>query len=42
MNATQENVERLLTLYTVQSRMYNAIIAGVDTNVTDEEAPRRL
>lgn len=41
MNATQENVERLLTLYTVQSRMYNAIIAGVDTNVTDEEAAQK-
>ena len=41
MNATQENVERLLTLYTVQSRMYHAIIAGVDTNVTDEEAAQK-
>ena len=41
MNATQENVERLLTLYTVQSRMYNAIIADVDTNVSDEEAAQK-
>ena len=41
MNATQENVERLLTLYTIQSRMYNAIIADVDTNVSDEEAAQK-
>lgn len=41
MNATQKNVERLLTLYTVQSRMYNAIIADVDTNVSDEEAAQK-
>ena len=34
-------MERLLTLYTIQSRMYNAIIADVDTNVSDEEAAQK-
>ncbi|MDO5422755.1 MAG: peptidylprolyl isomerase [Eubacteriales bacterium] len=41
MTATQEIVERVLTLYTVQSKMYYAIIADVDTNVTDEEAAQK-
>lgn len=41
MNATTQNVERLLTLYTVDSKMYKAIIADVDTNVSDEEAAQK-
>ena len=38
MSATQEVVERALTLYTVQSRVENEIAKDVDTNVSDEEA----
>ena len=38
MSATQEVVERALTLYTVQSKVENEIAKGVDTNVSDEEA----
>ncbi|MDY3917801.1 MAG: hypothetical protein SOZ59_02220 [Candidatus Limivivens sp.] len=41
MNATQEVAERALTLYTIRTKMYNAIIADVDTNVTDEEAAQK-
>lgn len=35
---TQEDVEDLLTLYTYQSKMYDPMIADVDTEVSDEEA----
>jgi hypothetical protein len=38
MSATQEVVERALTLYTVQSKVENEIAKDVDTNVSDEEA----
>lgn len=41
MNATTENVERFLTLYTVQSKMYDAIVADVDREVSDEEAAQK-
>jgi foldase protein PrsA len=41
MGATQEIVEEALTLYTIQSRMYDAIIALADTDVSDEEANMR-
>ena len=41
MSATQENVERILTLMTIQSKMENAMTADVDTVVTDEEAAQR-
>ena len=41
MSATTQNVERMLTLYTIQTKMYDAIIADVDTNVTDEEAAQK-
>ena len=38
MNATQEVVERTLTLFTVQSKVEKEIAKDVDTNVSDEEA----
>lgn len=38
LGATQEIVEEYLTLNTIQNKMYAAIAADVDTNVTDEEA----
>jgi foldase protein PrsA len=41
MGATQEIVEEVLTLYTIQSKMYDAIIALADTDVSDEEANMR-
>ena len=41
VSGTQENVERLLTLYTIQDRMYDAMIADVDTEVSDEEAAQK-
>ena len=41
MGADQETAERMLTLYTIQRKMYLAIIAGVDTNVTDDEAAQK-
>lgn len=41
MGATQERVERVLTLYTIQAKMSNAMVADVDTNVTDEEAAQK-
>lgn len=40
LGATQEIVEEYLTLETIQSKMKAAIVAGADTNVTDEEAKR--
>lgn len=39
--ATQEIVEEVLTLYTIQAKMYNAIIAEADHEVSDEEANMR-
>lgn len=41
MGATQEIVEEVLTLYTIQARMYNAIIADTNREVSDEEANMR-
>ena len=41
MTATKENVEDALTLYTIQSRMEEAMSADVDTFVSDEEAAQR-
>lgn len=38
LGAEQEIVEEYLTLMTIQDKMYDAIIAQVDTNVSDEEA----
>ena len=38
LGATSDIVEEYLTLLTIQSRMYDAIIADADTIVSDEEA----
>ena len=41
MGATQELVEEALTLYTIQHKMYDAIIVDADTEVSDEDANMR-
>ena len=41
MNATAQNTERMLTLFTVEAKMRSAIIADVDTDVSDEEAGQK-
>ena len=41
MGATQEIVEEMLTLYTIQWKMYEAIIADTDREVSDEDANMR-
>lgn len=41
MSATEEVIEELLSLYTIQAKMYDAMIADVDTNVSAEEANMR-
>ena len=41
MSATEETVERVLTLYTIQSKMATAIEADVDTEVSDDEAAQK-
>ena len=41
MSATAENVERMLTLYTIEHEMEHAMGADVDTEVSDEEAAQR-
>lgn len=41
MGADQDIVEEVLTLYTIRTKMQNAIYGEVDTNVTDEEANMR-
>ncbi len=41
MGATQEIVEEVLTLYTIQVKMHDAIVADADTEVSDEEANMR-
>ena len=41
MSATEETVSRVLTLYTIQSKMETAIEADVDTEVSDEEAAQK-
>ena len=38
MGISKENVEEYLTLYAYQTKMEEAIRAGADTNVTDDEA----
>src|SRR5699024_3826274 len=38
MGIAKENVEEYLTLYAYQTKMEEAIRAGADTNVTDDEA----
>lgn len=39
--ATEEIVTEVLTLYTIQAKMYNAIIVDTDREVSDEEANMR-
>lgn len=41
MGADQETVERVLTLYTIQTKMSEAMVADVDTEVSDEEAAQK-
>ncbi|MDD6215193.1 MAG: peptidyl-prolyl cis-trans isomerase [Roseburia sp.] len=41
LGATEEIVEEYLTLNTIQSKMYDAIVADADTNVSDEDANMR-
>ncbi len=41
MTASQETIERMLTLTLIQSKMQKAIIADVDTEVSDEEAAQK-
>lgn len=38
---TEENIAELLKLYTIQQRMYTAMIADADTEVSDEEAAQK-
>lgn len=41
LGATEEIVEEYLTLYTIETKMQEAIKAGADTEVSDEEANMR-
>lgn len=41
LGATQELVEEILTLYTIQNKMYEAIIVDTDREVKDEDANMR-
>lgn len=41
MGATEEIVTEVLTLYTIQAKMYDAMIVDTDRNVSDEEANMR-
>lgn len=41
LDVTQEIVEEMLTLYTIQQKMQDAIYATADTEVSDEEANMR-
>ncbi len=41
MGAAEEIVTEVLTLFTIQNKMHEAIIAEADTNVSDEEANMR-
>lgn len=41
MSGTEEVVKEVLTLYTIQAKMYDAIISKADTEVSDEEANMR-
>lgn len=38
ISATQENMEHILTLFTIQDKMYDALTADVDTVIEDEES----
>lgn len=41
MGADEEQIKKFLSLYTVQSRVMNAILEGVDREVSDEEAAQK-
>lgn len=41
MGATEEIVAEMLTLYTIQAKMYDAIVVGADHEVKDEDANMR-
>lgn len=41
MGASEEIVTDVLTLYTIQAKMFDAIAAGADRNVSDEDANMR-
>ena len=41
MGATEEYVKEQLRLATLQQKMYDAIVAGADTNVSDEECVQK-
>ncbi len=41
VGAEQQDVEHLLTLLTIQNKMYDALTADVDTVVSDEEAAQK-
>ena len=41
MGATEDIVAEMLTLYTIQAKMYDAIIVDTDRNVSDEDANMR-
>ena len=41
MGATEEFVTEMLTLYTIQSKVYDAVIVETDRNVSDEDANMR-
>lgn len=41
LGATEEIVVEVLTLYTIQAKMYDAIIVDTDRNVSDEDANMR-
>lgn len=41
MGVSQENVERVLSLMTLENKMYEALTVDVDTEVSDEEAAQK-
>ena len=41
MMANEESVARMLTLYTIESKMYLAMTEDVDTDISDEEAAQK-
>ncbi len=41
MGATEEYIEEMLRLYTINDRMYDAIVADVDTDVKDSEISQK-
>ncbi len=41
ISGSKENVERVMTLMTIEQKMYTAITAKADVNVTDEEAAQK-